>query len=200
MRDKLKVVVVGAGGNGSWLLHHIYNLIQKGQIPDAVTFTVFDGDEVEKKNTLYQDYDTKDVLENKAKIMASRYDVQAKPRYVKDAKDLTGYDVIICCVDNADFRRLLFVYADAHPDVYWIDIRAEGTGVVIYTKNKKNTIAAMLSTLPRGDVKATSCQREYELSNGIVQLGNQIAAIITAQYFLNYVRGEENPPVFNQIF
>jgi hypothetical protein len=57
----------------------------------------------------------------------------------------------------------------------------------------------MLSTLPK-ESKGTSCQREYELSAGIVQLGNQIAACITAQYFLNYIREEENPPVFNQIF
>lgn len=192
-------MVVGAGGNGSWLLHHIYNLIQKGQIPDAISFTVFDGDEVEKKNILYQDYELKDVLENKAKIMAERYDVQAKARYIKDAKDLAGYDVIICCVDNKDFRELLFRYADKHPEVYWIDMRAEGTGVVIYTQNKKNTLDAMLSTLPK-EGKATSCQREYELSAGIVQLGNQIAAVITAQYFLNYVREEENPAQFNAMF
>lgn len=190
---------MGAGGNGSWLLRHLHRLVQKGQIPDAVTFTVFDGDDVEKKNTLYQDYDIKDVLENKAKIMASRYDVQGKSRYVKDAKDLAGFDVIVCCVDNKDFRELLFRHADKTPAVYWIDVRAEGTNVVIYSKSPKNNLDVMLATLPK-ESKGTSCQREYELSAGIVQLGNQIAATIAAQYILNYIREEENPPVFNHIF
>jgi len=57
-----------------------------------------------------------------------------------------------------------------------------------------------LKTLPDKNSKGTSCQREYELTAGIIQLGNQIAAIITAQYFLNFVREEENPPVFNNMF
>jgi molybdopterin/thiamine biosynthesis adenylyltransferase len=192
-------MIVGAGGNGSWLLRHLHRLVQKGQIPDGITFTVFDGDSVEKKNTLYQDYETKDVLENKSKVMASRYDVQAKTHYVKSAKDFAGFDVIICCVDNRTLRETLFTYAAEHPEVYWIDVRAEGTGVVIYTKDKKNTLPVMLATLPKEE-KSTSCQREYELSAGIVQLGNQIAAVITAQYFLNYIRGEDNPPQFNGIF
>lgn len=193
-------MIVGAGGNGSWLMRHIHRLLHKGQIPDGITFTVFDGDDVEKKNTLYQDYETKDVLENKAKVMADRYDFAAKPRYVRDAKDLETFDVVICCVDNRDFRELMFRYMDKHSDKYWMDVRAEGQSVVIYTKNKKNTLDVMLKTLPEKGSKGTSCQREYELSNGIVQLGNQIAAVITAQYFLNFVREEENPPVFNHMF
>jgi len=200
LKNNLKVMVVGAGGNGSWFLRHIHRLIQKGQIPDGITFTVFDGDDVEKKNTLYQDYETKDVLENKAKVMADRYDFQAKPRYVRDPKDLDPFNVIICCVDNRDFREMMFRHVDKHLEKYWIDVRAEGQGVVIYTKNKKNTLENMLKTLPDKSAKATSCQREYELSAGIVQLGNQIAAVITAQYFLNFVREEENPHAFNHMF
>lgn len=200
MRNNLRVIVVGAGGNGSWFLRHIHRLIQKSQIPDGISFTVFDGDDVEKKNTLYQDYETKDILEKKSKVMADRYDFQAKTRYVKDVKDLEGFDVIICCVDNRDFREMMFRHVDKHDEKYWIDVRAEGQGVVIYTKNKKNTLEAMLKTLPDKNSKGTSCQREYELTAGIIQLGNQIAAIITAQYFLNFVREEENPPVFNNMF
>jgi molybdopterin/thiamine biosynthesis adenylyltransferase len=192
-------MVIGAGGNGSFFLKHIHRLIRKGQIPDGVSFTVFDGDDVEKKNTAYQDYETKDILENKAKVMSVRYDMLAKTHYVKDAKDFAGFDTIICCVDNKDFRELMFRYADKHPNVYWIDVRAEGQSVVIYTRNKKNILDVMLKTLPK-ESKGTSCQREYELSNGIVQMGNQIAAVITAQYFLNYIREEENPPVFNHMF
>lgn len=201
MKENMKVMVVGAGGNGSWFLQHIARLIHKDQIPTSISFTVFDGDDVEKKNTLYQDYSLTDVLENKADVMANRYDfLTAVPKFVKTDKDLAPFDVIICCVDNRDFRELMFKHVYKHPEKYWIDVRAEGQGIVIYTKNKKLTLEDMLKTLPGKDAKATSCQREFELSNGIVQLGNQIAAIITAQYFLNFIRGEENPAVFNHMF
>jgi molybdopterin/thiamine biosynthesis adenylyltransferase len=200
LKTDLKVAVIGAGGNGSWLLKHLHRLIKKHQIPESIHFTVFDGDDVEQKNTLYQDFETKDVLDNKAKVMAHRYDFSARPKYLELEKDLEEFNVIICCVDNRDFRELLFRHVDKHPEKYWIDVRAEGQGIVIFTKNKKNTLEEMLKTLPKEGTKSTSCQRDFELSNGIVQMGNQIAAVIVAQYFLNFIREEENPPMFNHMF
>lgn len=201
MNSNKKIAIVGAGGNGSWLLHHIAQLERANQIPEHIHFTVFDGDDVEKKNTSYQDYTLTDVLEPKAAVMASRYDfITGVTKYVTTEKTLEPFDIIICCVDNRDFRELLFKHVYQHPEKYWIDVRAEGQSVVIYSKSDKLSLDDMLKTLPEEGTKATSCQREFELSNGIIQLGNRIAAVITAQYLLNHLRGEENPAVFNHIF
>ena len=193
-------MVAGAGGINSWFLHHINRLIRKDQIPSFASFTIFDGDDVEQKNLLYQDFELVNVLENKAKTLGDRYDMIAKGKYIKNPKDFDPYDIVVCGVDNKKFREMLFRYMATQPDKYWIDMRSEGRAVTIYTKNKKNTLEYMLSTLPKNDVADASCQLEYELSSGIIQLGNQISSIIGAQYLLNFIRGEESPDHFIYLF
>lgn len=197
---KLNVMVAGAGGNNSWFVKLADEMLRKDQIPETVEFTIYDGDDIEKKNLLYQDYELKEVTENKAAVLAKRYAMMAKQKYIKDPKEFDAYDVVISGVDNRDFREMLFKYMDKHPEKYWIDLRAEGRVVAIYTKHRLNTLDVMLKTLPAKGAKSTSCQLAYELDNGIIQLGNRIAAVIGAQYLLNYVRGEENPASFVHMF
>lgn len=194
-------MVIGCGGNGSWLLRHIHRLIKKDQIPQTVEFTLYDDDNVEKKNLLYQDFEMKDVLDNKAQVMANRYDMVAKGKRVKDAKEFEPFDIVIAAVDNPDLRELLYRYMDKNPEKYWIDVRAEGRAVSIYTRHRNNTLAKLLKTLPKNTEGAsTSCQLAYELDSGIIQMGNQIAAVITAQLLLNHLRGEENSDEFTHMF
>ncbi|HLP80881.1 MAG TPA: ThiF family adenylyltransferase [Nitrosomonas sp.] len=193
-------MIAGAGGNNSWFLNEINRLIIKDQLPTGIEFTIYDGDDVEKKNLLYQDFETADVLENKAKVLSIRYAMHAKQRYIKDAKEFDNYDIVISGVDNRDFRALLFEYMNDHPEKYWIDLRAEGRTVALYTKHKTNTLDKLLSTLPPKGTKSASCQLKYELDNGIIQLGNKIAAMIAAQWLLNHLRGEQNPPDFIHMF
>jgi molybdopterin/thiamine biosynthesis adenylyltransferase len=198
---KLNVMIGGAGGNNSWLCRVLAELQLRDQIPPHVEFTIFDGDNVEKKNLLYQDFILDDVLENKAKVLAARHAMLAKQKFIKDPKEFEPFDVVISGVDNRDFREMLFKYMDKHPEKYWIDLRAEGRAVAIYTCNKNNTLEFMLDTLPKSGTKSTtSCQLSYELDAGIIQLGNRVAAMIGAQYLLNFIRGEQNPAVFVHMF
>lgn len=198
---KLNVMVAGGGGNSSWFLRLAAELIEKSQIPQTVEFTVFDGDNVEKKNLLYQDFTLGDVLENKAKVLAIRHAMLAKQKFIKDPKDFDPFDIVVAGVDNRDFRELLFKYMDKHPEKYWIDMRAEGRAVAVYTHNKANTLDVLMATLPPKDkAVATSCQLSYELDAGIIQLGNRIAAVIGAQFLLNHLRGEMNPAAFVHMF
>jgi hypothetical protein len=197
---KLNIMVAGAGGNNSWLLNAINDLQRKHQIPEFVEFTIWDGDTVEKKNLLYQDFTVDDILDNKAKVLAARYAMAAKAKYIKDPKDFEPYDMVICGVDNKDFREMMYRYMDNHPEKYWIDLRAEGRTVVVYAKHKSMPLEELIATLPKNATGSTSCQLSYELDNGVIQLGNRIAACIGAQYLLNYIRGEENPPAFIHMF
>lgn len=196
----IKVMVAGAGGNSSWFLKAIDDLITKGQIPDTVQFTIYDGDDVENKNLLYQDYQKLDVLQNKAKALGIRYGMAYKSKYIEDPKEFDNYDVVVAGVDNRDFRVLLYEYMAKHPEKYWIDMRAEGRVATFYTKHKKNTLDYLMSTLPPPGAAATSCQLKYELEAGIIQLGNRIVAIIGAQLFLNHIRGEANQSEFTHMF
>ena len=86
---KINVMVAGAGGNNSWFLRYAYELQQKNQIPQNVEFVIFDADSVEKKNLLYQDFELTDVLDNKAKVLATRYAMQSKQRFIKARRSET---------------------------------------------------------------------------------------------------------------
>jgi len=197
---KLNVAIVGCGGNGSWFTHNMAHLIKHNQIPSGVIFTLFDHDDVAKKNIGYQKFDLKDVLDNKAKVLGERYDLPYKQKKVTKGTDLDPFDVVICAVDNKDFRELLYKYMDKNQDKYWIDMRAEGRVVAIFTKHEKNPLDKLLKTLAKGPSESASCQLSYELDAGIIQQGNVIAAMIGSQFFLNFIRGDENPPEFIHMF
>lgn len=195
----INVLIAGAGGNNSWLMKHLHDLQVVGQIPDWVILTIYDGDTVENKNLTYQNFTSKDLLEQKAEVLGKRYTARYVNEYIEDAKVFDKFDVVICGVDNPDFRELMYRYMDKHTDKYWIDLRAEGRSVAIFTRHQKNTLEVLLNTLPK-DKTPTSCQLEFELANGVVQMGNRIAAVVGAQYFLNYLRGEPNPPSYIHMF
>jgi molybdopterin/thiamine biosynthesis adenylyltransferase len=194
-----KVGVVGAGGIGSWLLDEISRLQKLVQIPDDYYFTIFDDDTVERKNLTYQNFGVKDVLEKKVHALAKRYDVVGTDKRLTVDKDLSKFDVIICSVDNPQFRRLMFRYMEKHLDKFWIDLRAESRVVVALVKSQSTNYDKLIKDLPEGEM-STSCQLEFELSAGILQLGNRIAATIGAQYLLNFIRGDVSPDEFIQRF
>jgi hypothetical protein len=189
------VAIVGAGGNGSWLTHHLHELIELDQLP-PMHVTIFDADEVEIKNLRYQNFGTADVLCNKAECLAGRYDFEFEPKFVTKPAQLDGFDLIVSAVDGGKFRKMFYKLADKSK-FYWIDLRAEGKLVEIYTKHKKHTLESLLATVPEGD-ENSSCQRAYDLAAGQIQLGNRLAALVGAQFILNWARGESNPPVFRQ--
>ncbi len=202
MNGRKKVMVAGAGGINSWFISLISDLIGKDQIPLTWEFTIYDGDNVEKKNLLYQNFQFEDQLENKAEILGKRYGLGYKPKFIKNAKDFEPYDVIICGVDNREFRAMLFEYMNEHPDKQWIDMRSEGRAVAVFAKNPKNTLEELMKSLGSEEDSSDSgsCQLTFELSAGIVQLGNRIAANIGAQYLLNIIRNEANPASFIRRF
>jgi hypothetical protein len=202
MNRRKKVMVAGAGGINSWFISLISDLIGKDQIPLTWEFTIYDGDSVEKKNLLYQNFQFEDQLENKAEILGKRYGLGYKPKFIKNAKDFEPYDVVICGVDNREFRAMLFEYMNEHPDKQWIDMRSEGRAVAVFAKNPKNTLEELMKSLGSEEDSSGSgsCQLTFELSAGIVQLGNRIAANIGAQYLLNIIRNEANPASFIRRF
>jgi len=188
-----RVLVVGAGGIGSWLAEHLYNLDTHGQFSDNVSFTFADDDTVENKNLYYQNFFMEDIMDEKSESLSARYGFGSITSRIESEDQLNGYEGIVCCVDNSKFRKLLFNYVDKNEDVYWMDMRSEGRDIAVFTKNKKNTLEVMLKTLPKDDVEDGSCQRQWEFENNIIQFGNRIVSSIGAQYLLNWVRGDKNP-------
>ena len=67
----VKVVMLGAGGTGAHIAPHLYRLLYALERP--VKFIVCDGDKVEPKNLVRQNFTQADLGENKARVIAERY-------------------------------------------------------------------------------------------------------------------------------
>ena len=67
----VKIVMLGAGGTGGHIAPHLYRLLYSLERP--VRFIICDGDIVEEKNLVRQNFTPADRGENKARVLAERY-------------------------------------------------------------------------------------------------------------------------------
>ncbi len=83
----VKIVMLGAGGTGGHIAPHLYRLLYSLDRP--VRFIICDGDVVEEKNLVRQNFTPADLGENKAKVLAERYstvfgmETEYVPAYVR---------------------------------------------------------------------------------------------------------------------
>ena len=67
----VRIVMLGAGGTGGHIAPHLYRLLYALDRP--VRFIICDGDVVEEKNLVRQNFIPADLGENKAQVLAERY-------------------------------------------------------------------------------------------------------------------------------
>lgn len=121
-KDRTHLIVLGAGGTGSWLASFLSKL-------DLQYVTLIDGDAVEVKNITRQNFTVADVKANKAQAIATRYDFDFVPNYVNTKDDLltlvdehTGaYPVFVGCLDNNFSRQLVHHAMNELPNATWLD-------------------------------------------------------------------------------
>tara|TARA_R100000231_G_C5320361_1_gene163212 strand:- start:235 stop:789 length:555 start_codon:yes stop_codon:yes gene_type:complete len=181
-----KVLVIGAGGIGSFLIPilartKLYNI------------TVADPDIVEKKNLPYQNYEEEDVGKNKAKVMYDRYICNGmKPHPILTDNQLKGYSLVISCVDNLSLRRTLY-----RSNINWLDLRAQGRNCAFISSDAD---PQQYDTLLAGPDGSFSCQGDsWDGSNKNVHFMQCAIAGIGAQWIQRYMNDEEvkNFGVFN---
>ena len=89
----VKIVMLGAGGTGGHIAPHLYRLLYTLNRP--VRFLIADGDTVESKNLVRQNFIEADLGENKAKVLAERYasvfglETEYIPEFIEDESRLT---------------------------------------------------------------------------------------------------------------
>lgn len=146
-------VVVGAGGTGGYLIPQLTRQIKlqndlrglEGHQPHLLT--IIDGDIVEQKNLVRQQFIDRDINRNKAQVMAERYGraFQLAVNYVTDyiestemltslVNNETHVPVFLDCVDNNKTRVFI---EEAH--------RSFGTSYFISSGNEEMTGQVVLS-------------------------------------------------------
>ena len=178
IRMKRKILIIGVGGIGSFLV----------PILDKVglyAITVADPDKVETKNLPYQNFAKNEVGMYKSKV-ADYYDsVTSVSTYpILTAKQMQGYDLVVCCVDNLSVRRTLY-----NSDVKWLDLRAQGRNAAFVTYDAD---PKMYDTLLAGPEGSFSCQGDsWDGSNSGVHFMQTAIAGIGAQWIQRWFNDEE---------
>tara|TARA_R110000824_G_scaffold372145_2_gene562232 strand:+ start:3614 stop:4168 length:555 start_codon:yes stop_codon:yes gene_type:complete len=168
-----KILIIGAGGIGSYLIP----LLQRTGLYEI---TAYDPDKVEKKNLTYQNFKDGDESEHKVSVMKRRFKIQTtQPFPILTASQLEGYDLVVCCADNLDVRRLL--YRDGKQ---WLDLRAQGRNCA-YISFRSNP--EMYDTLLSGPKGSFSCQGdEWDGKAEGIHFSHIIAAGMGAEWIQRF--------------
>lgn len=162
---KIKYIVVGAGGTGSYLVNSLVNYLNYGDKVDK-EIVIVDGDFVEERNLLRQGFLQPDIGRNKAKVLSERFEkvaynvgVSYRSEYIEKIEELTdiiGEEeeieevVLISCVDNnmARLRILVSQYAWYYTNnktITFIDGgNSEWTGQTIVNRIVKGEVSPVI--------------------------------------------------------
>lgn len=150
----VKIIMLGAGGTGGHIAPHLYRLLYALNRP--VRFIICDGDIVEEKNLVRQNFTPADLGENKAQVLAERYssvfgmETEYIPAFIENAAELEDL-VRPCCfqldystpplwelviligaVDNNKSRKLCHEVFSRSKELIYIDSgNGETTGQVV---------------------------------------------------------------------
>lgn len=167
----VKIVMIGAGGTGGHIAPHLYRLLYALDRP--VRLIIADGDNVEEKNLIRQNFIPADLGQNKAKVLSQRYGAvfgiktEYIPDFIEDEEKLAelvtpkreyrGYMappvdelvILIGAVDNNRSRQLCDkVFRKVSPLVYIDSGNGEHTGqVVCGIRNKTKTMFKPVGSL-----------------------------------------------------
>jgi PRTRC genetic system ThiF family protein len=139
----VKIILLGAGGTGGYVAPHLYRLLYTLARP--VKAVIADGDIVEQKNLVRQNFISADLGRNKAQVLAERYaqafgmEALYIPDFIEDENRLIeltnsqgGLSILIGAVDNNKSRRLCHQVFTKVPDIIYIDSgNGEYTGQVV---------------------------------------------------------------------
>lgn len=152
----VKIIMLGCGGTGGHIVPHLYRLLHTLDRP--VKVVIADGDIVESKNLIRQNFVSADLGRNKAQVLAERYstafgmETLYVPEFIEDEARLTalvspdcgtdadcyphrsieGMTILIGAVDNNKSRQLCHkVFKNADNLIYIDSGNGEYTGQVV---------------------------------------------------------------------
>tara|TARA_R110002074_G_scaffold178747_2_gene342523 strand:+ start:1840 stop:2397 length:558 start_codon:yes stop_codon:yes gene_type:complete len=173
-----KILIIGVGGIGSFLVP----LLDKVGLYDI---TIADPDIIETKNIPYQNFDKCEVGNKKVDAMNNYSSVKTTSKYpILTAKQMQGFDLVICCVDNLSVRRTLY-----NTSIKWLDLRAQGRNAALVSHKADPKMYDMLLA---GKDGSFSCQGEsWDGTNKAVHFMQVAIAGMGAQWIQRYMNEEE---------
>jgi len=140
----VKIILLGAGGTGGHAAPHLYRLLYALDRP--VRVIIADGDIVEEKNLVRQNFISADLGRNKAQVLAERYasafgmEIEYIPEFIEDEVRLVqlvkpdryqptpysyqyqdGLSILIGAVDNNRSRQLCHAVFKKAENLIYID-------------------------------------------------------------------------------
>ena len=167
LRTSLRVVLIGAGGNGARVMPPLMQMLRPGD-----TVSIIDHDIVEDRNLVRQHFIERDIGRPKALVLAERYRrpsiavtafaqqvlATTAPHLVADLPQVSpSSTIVIGCVDNWEARVQIQAMNDLIPDPSaWIDVGNETRGgqVLMSLYKWPMTMAGISSSVLPGTIPA----------------------------------------------
>ena len=199
LRKPVKICLIGVGGTGSEVLTSLaridYAIRELGH--PGLHVTAWDGDVVERPNIGRQAYYPADLGHNKALVSIQRInylygrDWVSMPRMFIIDPEQRGhwdYDLLVTCVDVAQFRADLAKYANnRYTNCLWLDTgNGESTGQVIlgrlgHANENPVKLPSVFDFYPEldgmVDNNTPSCSMEEALANQDLPINRAIANV-----------------------
>lgn len=202
----VKIVMLGAGGTGGHIAPHMYRLLYSLNRP--ARFIICDGDTVEEKNLLRQNFAPADRGENKARVLSERYstvfglEAEYVPSFIEkldtlleliqpNGWEMTRYSskqtpemvILLGAVDNNKSRQLCHQAFYRSEDLIYIDSgNGEFSGQVVCGVRRNNrTIFKPIGGVHPAMLKSTDkFPTELSCAEASISDPQSMAANITA--------------------
>ena len=203
----VKIVQLGAGGTGGHIAPHLYRLLYSLERP--VRYIICDGDVVEEKNLVRQNFTPADLGENKARVLAERYstvfgmETEYVPTFVENedqlkelltpqswrtgpyynGRQITELVVLLGAVDNNKSRQLCHRVFNQAKELIYIDSgNGEYTGQVVcgVRRSGKTYYPPIGAVYPDVLEETDKFPTELSCAEASVSAPQSIAANITA--------------------
>ena len=132
LKQKVRVLVVGCGGNGSAIaagLPYLHQALQAYGHPERLHVTLLDADIISATNCVRQPFSRSEIGLCKSGVLANRLnlfwglDWQGIPQLLDDQRRFDGVDIVIGCVDTRKARAAIAKCAADWSEVdYWLDL------------------------------------------------------------------------------
>jgi hypothetical protein len=183
------MLLVGVGGIGTQLAELLVAALRRVNLRGDIT--LMDADVVEASNLGHQRFTANDIGRAKVASLAQRLDdetsalrVNAKVENLRREEQVTGYDLVVVCVDRPEPRRLVHGL-----DVPWLDVRCSGDGWMVLSSDSHPALLERMTP----DHEPASCQVAGALDAGNLEFGFAVAAAFGAQWALQTWRGRTAP-------